>query len=337
MKARARFASILLLFLTGWQAAAAADDVAPERTGTGDGKSAANAAAWFDQQAYIHANISVRQEDTTIHFAPGTYIGRKRSGVSTRCMLLDNIGNSKHRLTLLGAPDRASVFIRDPEDPTDQVSSLRLDYFFDLYQCRNITLDDLHFTGPGALSYAIRIREPHDIALRNCTFINLTGVLYGVTCAMSGGSGVLWENCTFDNVGVSAYAHCIYNSTNVYDLAVRNCVFRDCYGEYVRFRDNCHRCTVENCLFEATGRYTGESFISCPLYNDEDPAVKTDPVYHEYFSQDLAIRNNTFIGRKRSQDFNQFVLNFLNDGYNPIGKHYLISKSEASALTTMPV
>ena len=55
MKARARFASILLLFLTGWQAAAADYYVAPERTGTGDGKSAANAAAWCDQQAYIHA------------------------------------------------------------------------------------------------------------------------------------------------------------------------------------------------------------------------------------------------------------------------------------------
>ena len=310
--------------------------VAPEALGTGDGYTENNAAVWTDKLFWTHAQQRVKQQDTTVHFAAGTYVASKNSS-GTVCLQLSKLGVSNHTLTLLGAENSGSVFLRDPSDSTEQTTENRLAYILYLYQCQNVVVDNLHFTGIGALGYALSIRTPYNVLVRNCSWTGMTGIYYGATGSSTGGSGVAWENCYFDTIGVATTAHCIYNAYDVCDILIRNCVFRDCVGDYVRFRDKCLRCTVDSCTFESTGKFRGYSFVSCPLFNDEDPAVKTDPADHEYFSQNIAVRNCTFIGLNRPElDRHQYMLNFLNDGYNPVGKHYLISRSEASALTTMP-
>ncbi len=334
MKMKKMFA--LLLALLPVMVMAATDMyAAPTAIGTGDGYTAANAAAWTDELFWIHVQQRIKKADTTVHFAAGEYIASKTSARNV-CLALSSRGSEKYTLTLLGADNKGSVFMRDPSESKAQTTANRLAYIIYLYNCTNVVVDNLHFTGDAALGYVLSIRTPHNVLVRNCTFTDMTGIYYGATGSSTGGSGVTWENCVFDNIGVGGTAHCIYNAYDVNDILIRNCIFRDCFGDYVRFRDKCLRCTVENCTFESTGRYNGNAFIACPQFNDEDPVEKPDPADHEYFSQNIAIRNCTFIGLNRSVDKNQFMLRFVQDGFNPVGKEYLISKSEANALTTMP-
>ena len=313
--------------------------VAPEALGTGDGYTESNAAKWTDKLFWAHAQQRVKQKDTTVHFAAGTYMA-SRNGDTSVCLNLKNAGAADHTLTLLGAANEGTLFMRDPSEPTDQTEENRLSYIFLMQYGRNIVMDNLHFRGNGAIGESVNLQSMSNVLVRNCSWVDMRGLYYG---ALGSGhtvasSTITVENCLFDNIGYNDYAHCLYNTNNATDVLVRNCIFRDCSGDYVRFRNQSHRCTVENCLFESTGQMKkGRAFISIPLFNDEDPAIKTDPADHEYFSRNITIRNNTFIGLNRSTDGDQFMLSFLNDGYNPIGKQYLISKAEAAALETMPV
>ena len=141
--------------------------VAPAALGTGDGYTEKNAAMWTDKLFWTHAQQRVKQGDTTVHFAAGTYLARK-SGSTAVSLQLSKVGAANHTLTLLGAENEGSVFVRDPSEPTDQTAENRLSYILYLYQCQNVTVDGLHFTGNGAIGYALGIRTPYNVRVRNC-------------------------------------------------------------------------------------------------------------------------------------------------------------------------
>ena len=162
--------------------------VAPEALGTGDGYTENNAAVWTDKLFWTHAQQRVKQQDTTVHFAAGTYVASKNSS-GTVCLQLSKLGVSNHTLTLLGAENSGSVFLRDPSDSTEQTTENRLAYILYLYQCQNVVVDNLHFTGIGALGYALSIRTPYNVLVRNCSWTGMTGIYYGATGSSTGGSG----------------------------------------------------------------------------------------------------------------------------------------------------
>ena len=223
--------------------------MAPEARGTGTGKSEENAALWSERTFWRQVQTAVNKADTTVHFLPGTYVAYKHDGEEAY-LFLSSKGSAEHTLTLRGAEGEGTIFMRDPADPTTQTDDNRLAEIVMLNNCTNLVVENFHFRGSGAIGKGITIQTPHRITIRNCSWVDMRGLYYGAISAGSKGSGVTYENCLFDNVGYHNYAHCIYNLYNTTDIIVRNCIFRDCSGEFLRFRNRNDRSTVENCYFE---------------------------------------------------------------------------------------
>lgn len=325
---------LLLLLLTGWMLSAVAEPVlryaAPEKLGSGNGTSAADAAAIADPKFWEAVNVELKKSPVTVKLAAGKYVISVK-GKKSNAIRINGVGDEKNLLTIAGAPNRGSVFCRSLED--DQTED-KANYhcLFDIRNCRNVLVEGLFFNGHGICGYVTRILDSQDITLRDCHWLDMRGAYFGASGAHGEKTrNVLWENCSFENVGLNSHAHMLYNANSAVGLTVRNSTFTDCTGDYVRFRNNVDEITVENCTFVDTGKIkTAYPFLSIPLFVDFD-----EPKHYEYFSKKMTIRNNRFTYQKPGP--RSVALLYHHSGFNPPGKQYLFSKDEVAKINKMSV
>ncbi len=336
IREREKMKQFLCLFIIALSAgnalAATVFFAAPAASGTGDGSSPENAARWNDQALWERTRVAVKKDAVTVRLAAGSYVVSKQPNApATGNLDVTGLGDESHPMTISGAADFATVIRRNPADPDRHEEACRTALAV-FRKCRNLTIENLFFTGPGEIGYAMQIRESSDILIRKCAFVDMPGVYYGATGAALGGRNIVWDQCRFDNIGYTSHAHHIYNAYKVRDITIRNCTFRDSYGDYVRFRDQCEPARVENCTFESTGRFTGYPFISIPLFNYK-PGMERP----EYFGTDLTVTNCRFSSPDRKIDVRQSALMFHHSGYNPPGRQHLIDRDEAEKLEKMSI
>ncbi|MGE4565007.1 MAG: right-handed parallel beta-helix repeat-containing protein [Victivallaceae bacterium] len=321
---------MLLLAAIAWSAESVTMYAAPRACGDGGGLTSDNAAALSDQQFWAAVNAKLAQTPVRVELAPGAYeISFK--GKRSNAVRLTGIGNETNQLVIAGAPGGGSVFGRSIAD--DQTRTIKnYLHLWVLSQCRNVALEELFFTGPGVCGYVMQILDSQDITIRNCEWRDMRGVYF----AAAGAHGektrnVLWENCTFANLGIDSHAHMLYNANKAAGLTVRNCKFSDCTGDYIRFRNGNDDITVENCDFMNSGEIEPVCpFLSMPLFVDFD-----EPKHYEYFAKKVTIRNNRFIFAKVNP--RNIVLTYLHAGYNPPGRQYLLGKADIAKLDQMSV
>jgi hypothetical protein len=328
-----KFYLALAAMLAGLAAVTAAEFyVAPKALGSGDGKAAASAADYLDAKFWDGVVKARAAEAVTVHFTPGTYEAKPGKG---KWVYLDrSFGNSAQLLTLAGDAAGGTVFRRIGENVADQKPA-QYSHLLLIRNSGNMLVKNLHFRGGEQLGYGLSIRSSTDITVDQCTFKDMTGAYYGASGTSRESKNVVFQNCVFDNIGSGSHAHMIYNAYGCRDITVKNCTFRDCTGDYVRFRDKTDFATVENCTFESTGKYPEYPFICVPLFNNENPKEKPDPIDHEYFATNFLIQNNTFSRPKLDRDGRGTMLTFHHSGYNPPGKQHLISREDVAAFKKM--
>ena len=324
----------LLLLITCGGLLCAAEPVmlyaAPQAQGTGDARSPENAAAFRAPAFWKQVNTLLQEAPVTVRLAAGkyltTYPGDRTSSVS-----ISRVGHPENRLTIQGAPDGGSVFSRDPGDNLDPTDRNNWPNLITFRNSQNVTVENLHFTGKGVVGYAIQFRDTPNVTVRHCQWKDMPNLIFGASGANGQGCrNVTWEDNVFDTIGYDSHAHMLYNANHCTGLTVRRNFFRDCAGDYVRFRNNINDIVVEDNRFEDTGHYPGAPFVSMPLFVDYD-----EPAHYEYFSQKFALRNNLFEYHKPSP--RSMMLLYHHSGYNPPGKSYLIHDKEAKAFQKMSV
>ncbi len=303
---------------------------APEAAGKGDGSTEANAARFWDAQLWKNIQKNLADTPVTLQLLPGKYITQYPAKPDTRLNLY-NIGNAKNQLIVRGAENNGTVFIRHPEDSKNmEPASKNLQNWITLRRnCQNIVFEKLYFTGDGACGYPLQVRDAKNITIRDCHWKDMRGVYYGASGANGKCENVLWENCTFDNIGYNVHAHMLYNSNGCKNLTVRNCTMIDAFGDYIRFRNKVDNVTVENCTFIDNRKYASSPFIAFPLFNTKAKVEKGG----EHFSTGLTVRNNRFEFKKRAE--RNWMMCVHNSGYNPPDRQYMLSKKDSAAFAAM--
>lgn len=288
---------------------------APSARGNGSGTDAGNAAAYTDETFWSRVQHMLGSAPVRVSLRDGNY--------------RDTLD-----LTLMGNPD--NTLLLSGESPSGVVFDGTNATFFSLGGCRNMILENLNFTGSGAgIKYAFRVTQAADgtpsqnIAIRNCTWRDMEGIVYGATGVAYGSHDVVYKNCTFERIGRNTASHMIYNAYNATHVSVINCRFEDCAGSYVRFRAASDYGVVSNCTFVSTQTYANRSpawevFLDFPLFNDVDPGDETFALY-------ATITNNTFQFSSASPT-NRIAIRFYQQGYDPPGWNYLMTPSEGAVL-----
>lgn len=322
--------------------------VAAQAAGDGHGTSAANAAGYLDERFWNGLNRTLADEPVVVHFAAGRYEG---GGLT-----LTAIGSELHGLTLRGEGGGA-VFASDG------------DFLLYLKGCRNVLLQNLHFTGK-AVKFGVTLiglsterRDAiipvpatsmhaeingvlpcRDIVFDHCTWIDLPDVFYGSLCLSFNTDHVTVRDCTFRHSGLERHAHMMYNGGGSHHIFIYHNVFEDNSGTYVRFRDRSDYGYVCNNVFRSTGTYEHEdasssTFIELPLFNSFDPG-------NESFGTNFQIIGNTFafaadpvkraippFSPEQNDLHTRDALRFWQDGFETRGYRTLLTKDEGYTLT----
>jgi hypothetical protein len=286
----------------------------------------------------VAADLAV--DDVTVVFRAGEYDDAVPIHGSS-----DRVGNPGHLLMLSAEQPGQTIFNVLP-DATDQTKVSCLDRDgalprFNLENAHNVAISGMAFTGEGTIGYVVRVRgESSNVKFSSCVFEDLPGVQYGASgAADSTTRNVVVERCVFRNVGCDSHAHMMYNAYGAHHLTIRECLFEECAGDYVRFRDKVDYCVVDHCTFIHRGDIYPEArpFVSVPLFNDCKPGSDRcpDPVDHpqyEYFGTHFTVVGNVFdfrIGGDRA-----FVVSLLHSGWDPPRRFHLLTEPEGRLLET---
>ncbi len=314
--------------------------------GDGRGHSAANPASYLDGDFWRSVDADARQEPTTVHLLAGHY----NSGELT----LTALGNAQHLITVVG-------------DGTGAIFDTDGDYLLHLKGCRNLQLQNIHFTG-NARKYGVTVtgitserrdaiipvppqqlhtadigdRPGQDIVFAGCTWIDLRNVFYGALCLSTNTHHITVRDCTFQRVGLERHAHMMYNGGGSHHLFIYRNTFEDCSGSYVRFRNRSDYGYVFNNTFRSTGTLPTEdastsTFLQVPLYNSFDPGEET-------FGTNFYVIGNSFnwaadpVKRDVHDPIDQInfhsrdAIRFHQGGFETRGYRTLLSKEEGYTL-----
>lgn len=326
------YLSVIAIFCFAWSVMASGITMyaAPKASGKGNGSSKADAARFWDAALWKNIQNELQKHPVTLELLPGKYITTYPAKQDTR-LNLNGIGHDRNQLIIRGAANHAAVFSRNPQDSKNmEPASKNLQNLITLRKnCRNIVFEQLYFTGDGACGYALQVRDSVNITIRNCHWKNMRRVYYGASGANGKCDNVLWENCTFDNIGYNSHAHMLYNANYCRNLTVRNCTMIDSFGDFIRFRNKVQDVTVENCTFIDNGKYNSSPFIAFPLFNTK----KKVDLGGETFSSGLTVRNNRFEFKKKAP--RNWMMCIHNSGFNPPGLNYMMNKKDSAAFSKL--
>ncbi len=254
-----------------------------------------------------------------------------KDGAYTAVPVVSIVGVGQPRNTLTIRPASAGKV-----SLSDAAGNAARNVLVELRGCQNVTLRDLTFTTPEPIASALSVRDGRNIRIENCRFIDLPQAFYSAMSVTGDETdGVTVRGCQFKRVGLDSHAHMIYSAYGVQRLSVVDCTFEDCAGEFVRFRDETDYGVVFGCTFKSTGTYRGANpaMISVPLFNDDNPASRPAHPNYEYFGTHFIFANNRFAyaGDKGSQA-TRFAVSFSHTGFDPPGRHHLLSEAEARTL-----
>lgn len=291
---------------------------------------ATDAKSLTDPTLWQNVRAALEKDEVEVLLAPGSY--------ALSSLLIEKTGSDAHVLTIRGEQPDGTVITEDPADTKPN------NFLFDLRNCRNVTLKDLHFRGPANVGGATIIRDCVNVTIEHCSWHDINGALYSALSIINPGTRhVRVNNCDFRRVGFDPHAHMMYCATGARFINVTNSHFEDCAGEYVRFRNQTDFCVVWNCDFLSTGKYKDKQspFVSSPLFNDEDPA-STQPLpaaTQEYFGTHYLIAHNRFryANEEKVDKETRWAFYFHHSGYDPPGRQHLFTKPEAEELATSPV
>lgn len=305
---------------------------APAALGDGDGSSAANAADFQDMSSggfwLGRVANSLATEAVTVILLAGTYRGN---------VVFSGFGNSEHRMTLRGVSRDEVLFNIDDPDSLSEV--------FKWSKCQNWTVRDFSITGNGALGYVFRIyNESLNFWVENIRWFDIPNVIYGA-CGAHDSRKVIFNLCSFERIGTNSGAHMMYHANNGEDIRILSCHFKDCSGDYVRFRNHVDRGVVSNCSFVDTGTYqpggnaaVSRPFIAMPLFNDCEPGSANCPDpnqsnQYEYFATQYIFSHNSFVYPGTVTAGDAVCIRFLHKGWDPPGKNHLLTAAEGAVLT----
>ncbi len=327
---RARFSWMLAVTAAGFFAASSSAGasppalryVAPLPLGSGSGLGPANAANYLDVSFWDGVQATLLSSPVKVVFLDGTY----QQGT---LWLIDR-GRDDHRLVLEGQSRDGVHFL--VANAVQSGLHLRL--------CRNTTVRWIHFSGPGAMDYAMIIRcwdafsgETRDILIEECSFVDLPNVMYGASgAAFPNAHHVTYRRCVFQRVGPDAHAHMMYHTDGTHHINVIGCHFEDCAGDYVRFRDLTDFCVVKDCTFLSTSNWPPSApisavFVSMPIFNDVNPG-------DEYFGSNFVVCGNSFTYQAPYAPWNRKAIAFHHYGFDAPGMHYLFTAAEGAILAS---
>ena len=291
--------------------------VSPEPAGLGDGTAAENAAAYTDAAFWEAVRTELAARPVTVRFLPGEYADGD--------LTLRDMGNGEHRLGLEGAGEGRAVFVERAEEGEERPNTGLY-----LKGCENVVIRNLHFTGPGKTGYISHFNGK-DILLEACTWCDLPNIRYGAAGSTHESTErVVYRGCTFRRIGLNGGAHMIYNAYGPRHVYVVDCLFEDCAGDYVRWRDASDYCVARGCTFRSTGTWPPDEpvhgrFLSVPLFSDVDPG-------DEFFGTHFVVADNTFDYVAIQAGGMRTALAFLHKGYDPPGLHHLMTPEEGAVL-----
>jgi len=289
--------------------------VAPDSRGNGSGFSPGDAADYLDfrnDDGFWKKTVATHLDSglVSINFASGKYLRGP--------LLLNNVGHPSNRLVLHGAPDHTTNFVVSPAEALEDVP------YFKCENCANLVIRYFRFSGAGRVNYVQRFEGVSShIVIDSCVWEDLPNVIRGAT-GTSGAeiSHIRYYNCTFKRVGVGPGAHMMYHAYGPQHITVASCTFEDCRGDYVRFRDKTDKSSVINCSFRNTGLYSNRfRFVSVLVRNK---------VRDEYFGTHFVFARNRFYHYSEAED--RYAISFNHRGYDPPGRHHLLTASEGETL-----
>ena len=250
--------------------------VNPTALGTGDGSSSANAASYLNAGFWGGVQNLLPYTNVTVNLLDGTYSGM---------LGFTNMGNPLHQLTVQAVNLNGPVF-NGPASPGTLIY---------ITGSQNIKFYGLTFTGPanywGVYCIPNGIYPCRNLEFSYCQFTNLTAVQYAALGLLNGVRDILVDNCSFANLFYSQNTeHMIYASHDIVGVVATNCSFRDCYADYIRFRDDSEYCKVQNCAFTSTTSASVWPFISAELFQ----VAGKDSIGDEFFGTYFQISSNSF-------------------------------------------
>ncbi len=303
-----------------------------EAQGSSDGSSPANAAFFRDTKLWDQVRSSLEVAPVTVNFLPGEYIfsSNRKDGQFRGTFRLENIGHPEHRLVIQGLNKEGTIFRTDPDDPIDD--ALAFDMF--IFDGTNALIRNFHFTGEQYVDYVTKLYGSH-VTLADSTFIDMPHVIYGATGTHYEDSEYITvRDSVFIRIGFDSHAHMMYNAYGPQHVYVVNNYFEDSSGDYVRFRDRTDYAVVFGNTFKSTGTYrnTNRTFITVPLFNNDDPENPGPNARYETFGTHMLIANNTFIYPDDDSRGSRQTFYFLNQGYDIPQRQYLLSVDDAHTL-----
>jgi hypothetical protein len=307
--------------------------VAPQKAGDSKGTSKAGPADFRDTQFWSVVRQAVQNSPTIVFFLDGTYAVSSDARRLMPTLLLADLGSEKHTLTLQGISDRGAVFTRLATDTLDDEKGPGLFY---VTRSQNLVIRNLHFTAIQPMGYATRFGGNRNIRVEHCSWIDLPRIYYGATGTSENTDHVTFRDCVFKRIGTHTTSHMAYNAYGPQHIAFINCRFEDGAGDYVRFRDRADYGVVVGCTFESTRPAADKnvSFISVPLFNDDDPQNPGPSPNYEYFGTHFLIVNNNFIYSNDKHDENRVALLFHHSGFDPPGRNHLLTLQQGQLLKT---
>lgn len=314
--------------------AAQAFYVAPEKAGDTRGGSQADAAYFRDRDFWATVRQAVQVGPVVVNFLGGKYIVSSDKEKAMPTLALADLGHKDHLLTLQGISEEGVVFTRHADD---SMAGKTGPGFLTITQSQNLIVRNLHFTAKQPIGYATHFGGSSNVSIEGCTWIDLPGVYYGATgTAGAVTDHVTFRNCTFKRVGSGGHAHMAYNAYDPKHIRFVGCHFEDCAGDYVRFRDGTDFGVVVGCTFKSTGTYRNVNmpFITVPLFNDDDPSKQKKSPNYEYFGTHFLIFNNVFDYANDDPQGLRVALRFHHSGFDPPGRHHLLTVEQARLLET---
>jgi hypothetical protein len=271
--------------------------VAPAAAGAGDGSSGLSPASYLNWTFWDGVQNELTNTNVCVNFLTGTYNGGDLD--------MTNMGNPLHLLTLAAVT------------PYGAVLNSSGSWILPLFGCQNFQLNGLVFSGPSAYwgLYCINngMIPCRNIVVNNCQFLNLTNAVYAAVGLLNGVRDIQILNSTFLNITNGPHAHMIYAPHDNEDVVVSNCVFQDCFADYVRFRDDSEYCVVEDTKFISTFYATAWPFVSAELYNDTNGDSAGDEFFGTYFQ----VSSNSFTYDAGGGPGPYSALHFSDSGWSP--------------------
>ncbi|HUA66746.1 MAG TPA: hypothetical protein VME24_12925 [Alphaproteobacteria bacterium] len=287
--------------------------VASTAQGTGDGTTPLTAASYLNPTFWNGVQSQLAGTNVYVSFETGAY--------NAGTLSMTNMGNPLHSLTLAAVTAYGPVF-----SPSANI--------LQLYGCQNFQLNGLVFNGPaqywGLYCIPNGLNPCRNIAVNNCQFLNLTNAEYAAIGLLNGTRSIQVLNCTFMNVTNGPHEHMIYAPHDIEDVVVSNCVFQDCFADYVRFRDDSEYCVVEDSTFVSTRSSTAWPFVSAELYNE----TNSDSAGDEFFGTYFQVSSNSFAYDAGGGPGPYSALHFSDTGWSPDTYYCDLTSAQASALNS---